>query len=106
MTRQFFVYITASKRNGTLYVGVTSDLPGRTWQHKNKVTDGFTAKYNIDQLVYFEPHEQAENAIVREQQIKKWRRAWKIRLIEERNPLWRDLYHDIVRGDGFPPARE
>lgn len=96
MTKQFFVYITASKRNGTLYVGVTSDLPGRTWQHKNKVTDGFTAKYNIDLLVYLEPHEQAETAILRERQIKKWRRAWKVRLIEEHNPPWRDLYHDIV----------
>ena len=96
MAKQFFVYITASKRNGTLYVGVTSDLPARAWQHKNKVTDGFTAKYNVDQLVYFEPHEQAETAILRERQIKTWRRAWKIRLIEEGNPEWRDLYGDIV----------
>ena len=91
MTKQFLVYIAASKRNGTLYVGVTSDLPGRTWQHKNKVTDGFTAKFNIGQLVYFEPHEQAKTAILRERQIKKWQRAWKIRLIEEHNPVWRDL---------------
>ena len=96
MAKQFFVYITASKRNGTLYVGVTSDLPGRAWQHKNKGTDGFTAKYDVDQVVYFEPHEQAETAIRRERQIKKWRRAWKIRLIEESNPQWRDLYEDIV----------
>jgi putative endonuclease len=96
MAEQFFVYITASRRNGTLYVGVTSDLPARTWQHKNKITDGFTAKYDVDQLVYFEPHEHAESAILRERQIKKWRRAWKIRLIEESNPLWRDLYDDIV----------
>ena len=62
MAKQFFVYITASKRNGTLYVGVTSDLPGRAWQHKNKVVDGFTAKYDVDLLVYLEPHEQAETA--------------------------------------------
>jgi putative endonuclease len=96
MAKQFFVYITASKRNGTLYVGVSSGLPGRAWQHKNRVTDGFTAKYDVDQLVYFEPHEQAETAIPRERQIKKWRRAWKIRLIEESNPQWRDLYEDIV----------
>ena len=96
MAKQFFVYITASKRNGTLYVGVTSDLPARAWQHKNKVTGGFTAKYNVDHLVYFEPHEQAETAILRERQIKTWRRAWKIRLIEEGNPEWRDLYGDIV----------
>ena len=96
MAKQFFVYITASKRSGTLYVGVTSDLPARAWQHKNKVTGGFTAKYNVDHLVYFEPHEQAETAILRERQIKTWRRAWKIRLIEEGNPEWRDLYGDIV----------
>ena len=96
MAKQFFVYITASKRNGTLYVGVTSDLPGRAWQHKNKVVDGFTAKYEVDLLVYFEPHEQGETAILRERQIKKWRRAWKIRLIEESNPQWRDLYDEIV----------
>jgi putative endonuclease len=62
MAKQFFVYMTASKRNGTLYVGVTSDLPARAWQHNNKVTDGFTAKYNVDQLVFFEPHERAESA--------------------------------------------
>jgi len=96
MAKQFFVYMTASKRNGTLYVGVTSDLPGRAWQHKNKVSDGFTAKYNVDLLVYFEPHDRAETALLRERQIKKWRRAWKIRLIEESNPRWRDLYDEIV----------
>ena len=96
MAKQFFVYMTASKRNGTLYVGVTSDLPGRAWQHKNKVSDGFTAKYNVDLLVYFEPHEQAGTALLREHQVKKWRRAWKIRLIEESNPRWRDLYDEIV----------
>ena len=91
MTKQFFVYITASRRYGTLYTGVTSDLAGRTWQHKNKVLVGFTSKYDVDQLVYFEPHDCAETAILRERQIKKWRREWKIRLIEERNPQWRDM---------------
>jgi putative endonuclease len=96
MTKRFFVYITASKRNGTLYTGVTSDLPGRAWQHKSKVMDGFTSKYGVDQLVYFEAHDHAETAIVRERQIKKWRRRWKIRLIEESNPEWRDLYHEII----------
>ncbi|MSP41560.1 MAG: GIY-YIG nuclease family protein [Deltaproteobacteria bacterium] len=96
MAKPFFVYIAASKKNGTLYVGVTSDVPGRAWQHKNIVVDGFTAKYDVNLLVYFEPHEQAESAILRERQIKKWRRAWKIRLIEEGNPEWRDLYGDIV----------
>ena len=96
MTKQFFVYITASRRYGTLYTGVTSDLVGRIWQHKNKVLVGFTSKYDVDQLVYFEPHDCAETAILRERQIKKWRREWKIRLIEERNPQWRDMYSDIV----------
>ena len=94
MAKQFFVYITASKRNGTS--GVTSDLPGRAWQHKNKVLVGFTSKYGVDQLVYFEPHDRSETAILRERQIKKWRREWKIRLIEESNPEWRDLYGDII----------
>jgi putative endonuclease len=96
MAKQFFVYITASKRNGTLYVGVTSDLLARAWQHKNKTMPGFTAKYGVDQLVYFEPHDRAESAILRERQIKKCRRAWKIRLIEEGNPEWRDLYQEII----------
>lgn len=96
MDKHFFVYILASKRNGTLYVGVTSDLPGRLWQHKNKVVVGFTEKYQIDMLVYYEGHESAESAIRREKQLKKWNRAWKLQLIEESNPDWRDLYEDIV----------
>ncbi len=90
------MYITVSKRNGTLYVGMTSDLLARAWQHKNKTMPGFTAKCGVDQLVYFEPHDRAETAILRERQIKKWRRAWKIRLIEEGNPEWRDLYQEII----------
>ena len=96
MDKHFFVYILASKRNGTLYVGVTSDLPGRMWQHKNKAVVGFTAKYRVDMLVYYEAHESAEAAIRRERQIKKWNRAWKLRLIEKANPGWRDLYDEIV----------
>ncbi len=96
MRRTFFVYLLASKRNGTLYVGVTSNLPGRVWQHRNKVVDSFTAKYRIGSLVYFEAHESAESAIRREKQIKKWNRAWKIQLIELNNPTWRDLYDEIV----------
>src|SRR5206468_10386194 len=94
MAKRFFVYIIVSKRNGTLYTGVTSDLPGRAWQHKNKVMDGFTSKYGVDQLVYFEAHDHAETAIVRERQTKKWRRRRKIRFIEESNPEWRDRYHE------------
>ncbi len=95
MAKQFFVYIMASRRNGTLYVGVTSDLVQRVWHHKEGVVEGFTSKYAVKMLVYFEPHETAESAITREKQLKKWARAWKIRLIEEVNPGWRDLYGDI-----------
>jgi len=91
------VYILASKRNGTLYVGVTSDLVKRVWEHKNKLVKGFTKKYGVDKLVYFEVHADAENAIKKEKHIKKWNRAWKLRLIEEKNREWRDLFEDIVR---------
>jgi putative endonuclease len=94
--KQYYVYILASKRNGTLYIGVTSDLVQRVWQHKNKSADGFTKKYNVRRLVYYEAHSEAENAIIREKQMKKWRRSWKIELIEERNPGWKDLYEDIL----------
>jgi putative endonuclease len=97
MERQFYVYLLASKRNGTLYAGVTSDLVKRIWQHKNKLEDGFTKKYGVDKLVYYEIHSTAETAIRREKQIKKWRRPWKLRLIEENNPRWRDLYEEICR---------
>ena len=96
MDKQFYVYILASKRNGTLYTGVTSDLIQRVWQHKTKVFPGFTAKYGVNQLVYFEGHVDAASAIGREKQLKKWRRAWKIQLIEGSNPEWRDLYTEIA----------
>ena len=95
MAKQFCVYILASKKNGTLYVGVTSALAERIWQHKNKLVAGFTAKYRVDKLVYYEVHENAENAILREKKIKKWNREWKIQLIEKMNPAWRDLYEDV-----------
>lgn len=95
MDKQFYVYILASKRNGTLYIGVTSDLVQRIWQHKNKMLEGFTQKYNVDRLVYYEAHSNVESAIIREKQMKKWRRAWKIRLIEGKNSDWKDLYDDI-----------
>ena len=94
--KTFCVYILASKRNGTLYVGVTSDLPGRVWQHKNKAVPGFTAKYGVDKLVYYELHESAEEAIRRERQIKKWNRKWKLELVESVNPLWQDLYSELT----------
>ena len=85
------VYILASERNGTLYVGVSSDLIKRVWQHKNLQVEGFTTRYNVHLLVYFELHADMLAAITREKQIKKWNRSWKIRLIESINPEWRDL---------------
>jgi len=92
----FFVYILASERNGTLYGDVTSDLVKRIWQHRNDEADGFTKKYGAHALVWFEQHENAESAITREKQIKKWNRMWKIREIEVLNPTWTDLYDDIT----------
>lgn len=94
MDKQFC--ILASRKNGTFYIGVTSELAKRVWQHKNKQVDGFTKKYNVDKLVYYEIHENAESAIQREKQIKKWNRRWKLRIIEKANPAWRDLYEDII----------
>ncbi|MCK4788829.1 MAG: GIY-YIG nuclease family protein [Desulfobacteraceae bacterium] len=97
MEKQFYVYMLASKRNGTLYLGVTSDIVKRVWQHKNGLAEGFTRKYGIKYLVYYEIHEDAENAIKRERQLKKWRRPWKLELLEEKNSEWRDLYVDICQ---------
>jgi putative endonuclease len=94
--KQPAVYILASKRNGTLYIGVTSDLVQRVWQHKNDVAEGFTKKYGVHMLVWYELHEDMDNAIVREKRLKKWNRAWKLRLIEEMNPEWKDLYESII----------
>ncbi len=96
MLRNPCVYILASQRNGTLYVGVTSDLVKRVYEHKNNLVDGFTKKYGVHTLVWYERHETMENAITREKQVKKWNRAWKLRLIEESNSVWRDLYEDIL----------
>jgi putative endonuclease len=93
--KSFYVYILCSKRNGTLYTGVTSDLVKRVYEHKNKLVDSFTKKYNVNYLVWFEIHESAESALTREKQIKKWKRAWKLRLIERDNPEWNDLYESI-----------
>jgi putative endonuclease len=92
------VYILASGRNGTLYVGVTSDLVQRIWQHRNGEIDGFTKKYEVKRLVWFEMHATMEAAIHREKQIKKWNRAWKIELIERSNARWHDLYETIIDG--------
>ena len=96
MERQPAVYILASSQNGTLYIGVTSDLAKRGWEHKNDVLEGFTKKYGVHRLVYHETHVDMLSAITREKQLKKWNRAWKLELIEERNPEWKDLLDDIV----------
>ena len=96
MTKQPCVYILASKRHGTLYVGVTSNLVKRVYEHKNKIADGFTKKYNVDKLVYFETGENMTAAIEREKQLKGWRREWKIKLIEEKNARWDDLCEGLL----------
>ncbi len=96
MSRNPAVYILASKRNGTLYIGVTSDLMKRVWEHKQDMVEGFTRKYEVHTLVYFEQHDEMAEAIRREKQLKKWNRAWKIELIEKINPHWRDLWPEIV----------
>src|SRR3546814_5941530 len=93
MEKQPAVYILASERNGTLYTGVTSDLIGRTWQHREHIVDGFTKRYRIATLVWYELHPTMEGAIVREKQIKKWNRSWKLRLIQAENPRWRSEEH-------------
>jgi putative endonuclease len=90
------VYIMASRRRGTLYVGVTSDLPRRAWEHREGVAEGFTKRYSVKTLVWFELHGTMESAIAREKQIKEWRRLWKVQLIETTNPTWRDLFGEIM----------
>ncbi|MGE4441882.1 MAG: GIY-YIG nuclease family protein [Desulfomicrobium sp.] len=93
--KNYFVYILASKPNGTLYTDMTSNLAARVWQHKNNIVDGFTQKYTIHNLVYFEEHLSPNDAILREKQIKKWKRSWKVKLIEDKNPEWKDLWEEI-----------
>ncbi len=95
MAKQPSVYILASKRNGTLYTGVTSDLVKRVWEHKSDLVQGFTRRYGVHMLVYFELHDTMLAAIQREKQIKKWNRSWKLELIEKVNPQWRDLFHEL-----------
>ena len=94
--KQPCVYLLASRRNGTLFVGVTSDLVKRIWEHRNHVVDGFTKKYGVDKLVWYEPHDSMESAIRREKAIKEWKRAWKLDLIEKANPEWVDLYETLL----------
>jgi putative endonuclease len=108
MDKQAAACILASKRNGTLSVGVTSDLLARVWQHRNHAADGFTASHGVTNLVWYELHHTMGSAIIREKRIKKWRRAWKIELIGSVNPYWNDLWSGIVEGKdaGFPLSRE
>ena len=92
----YYVYILASQRNGTLYTGITNDLTRRVWEHKNGYAKGFTSAYNVRHLVWFEVHQDVNEAIAREKRIKRWRRKWKLELIETDNPIWRDLYDELV----------
>jgi putative endonuclease len=94
--RQYFVYILASKRIGTLYIGVTNNLQKRVYEHKNDLICGFTKKYHVHNLVYYEVYRDISDAINREKRMKKWKRQWKIDLVEKSNPQWRDLYFDII----------
>lgn len=95
--KQYYVYILGSERNGTLYTGVTANLMKRVYEHKNNLADGFTKKYDVHRLVWYEVHGSAETAITREKQIKKWKRDWKLQLIEKFNPYWNDLYENICQ---------
>ena len=118
MAHQGFVYILASRRNGTLYTGVTGDLVKRVWQHREGLVEGFTKRYRVHRLVYYEVHDGIAAAIQRETQIKRWNREWKLELIEQENPMWRDLYQEMLAGGegategsaldypGFPLSRE
>jgi putative endonuclease len=96
VNKQPAVYILTSKRNGTLYIGVTSDLVKRIWEHKNNIVEGFTKHYGVHLLVWYELHEGMESAMEREKQLKGWKRKWKLELIESANPSWQDLYPTIV----------
>lgn len=95
MDKKGWVYIITNKRNGTLYIGATSDLVQRIYQHKHKFVDAFSKKYGLCELIYFEEHGTVQDALYREKQMKEWNREWKIELIEKFNPAWKDLYSDI-----------
>jgi putative endonuclease len=97
MEKRFYIYILANRPRGSIYIGMTNDLVRRVWQHKEGQANGFTKRYWIKRLVYFEAHATAENAIEREKRLKRWRRAWKDDLVECANPMWRDLYDDIAQ---------
>jgi putative endonuclease len=91
----YYVYLLARKRDGTLYLGVTNNLARRVWEHRTKAIPGFSARYGVDRLLWYEVYERIDEAITREKALKKWRRAWKIKLIEDMNPEWRDLYETL-----------
>jgi len=95
--KSYFVYIMASQKNGTLYIGITSNLIKRAWEHKNNLVEGFTKKYKVHRLVYFEQTENVQSALIKKKQLKKWRRKWKIELIEKNNPNWNDLYNNLIK---------
>ena len=94
--KHYYIYILANKKNGSLYIGFTDNILRRIWQHKSKLIKGFTSKYNIENLVYLESYDNPIDGIKREKQLKKWKRSWKIKLIEENNPDWEDLYNKIL----------
>ena len=94
--KTYYVYILASKRNGILYIGITNNLMNRVYQHKQGMVKGFTKKYHVDKLVYYEETNNVNSAISREKQMKKWKRNWKISLIERTNPEWKDLYNNLL----------
>ena len=94
--KQYYIYILTNRKKGVLYIGVTGNLIKRIWEHKNKVINGFSKKYNTDKLVYVENYTDPESAILREKRLKKWKRDWKIKLIESNNPEWKDLYDSLL----------
>ena len=96
MSEQYYVYILSSRKHGTLYIGVTNDLIRRVYQHQSKAVRGFTKRYGVDKLVYFEIFDDPLSAIAREKQLKKWRREWKIQLVENKNPEWIDISHTLI----------
>ncbi len=99
--KDYWVYIMTNESRGVLYVGMTSDLVGRAVQHSDRLLDGFTKKYGVNRLVYFESHDQAHIAARRERAMKRWRRDWKIELIEQANPTWRDLFGEVLQAHGY-----
>ncbi len=99
--KTYYIYITSNRPGGVLYVGMTSDLPKRAHEHHHRLRPGFMHRYWADRVVYFEPHDDAKIAADRERALKRWRRLWKIRLVERSNPTWRDLYNEIIDAHGF-----